>query len=472
MNQESFILSRRSFLLGAGVGLGTLSLAQAMGLAQNRMPGVLGSGHFPARAKRVIYLHMLGALSQVDTFDYKPMLEKMHGQEIPPSVRGNRRLSAMVAGQTSFPLVKPLGKFAQHGQSGAWVSDLMPYTARIVDELCFIRTMYTEHVNHDPASKYLHTGFHLAGRPSEGAWVSYALGSDNDSLPTFVVMQSGFAGGVPNDASAWGSGFLPSHFQGVEFRPGKEPVPYVANPSGLKLKDHEDLLEVISNLAKAQHEMSKDPEILSKVRQYEMANRMQTSIPQVADISNEPKSVLDLYGSDVEKPGTFARNCLLARRLAERNVKFITLFDMGWDAHTGITNRLPRNCKGVDQGAAALVTDLKQRGMLKDTLVVLATEFGRTSFAQGTLTTDFGRDHHGGNFVFWLAGAGIKAGYTHGETDDFSYNIVKDPVSIHDFQATLLYLLGIDHERLTFKYQGRDFRLTDVSGRVVKEILA
>jgi hypothetical protein len=263
MNQESFILSRRSFLLGAGVGLGTLSLAQAMGLAQNRMPGVLGSGHFPARAKRVIYLHMLGALSQVDTFDYKPMLEKMHGQEIPPSVRGNRRLSAMVAGQTSFPLVKPLGKFAQHGQSGAWVSDLMPYTARIVDELCFIRTMYTEHVNHDPASKYLHTGFHLAGRPSEGAWVSYALGSDNDSLPTFVVMQSGFAGGVPNDASAWGSGFLPSHFQGVEFRPGKEPVPYVANPSGLKLKDHEDLLEVISNLAKAQHEMSKDPEILS-----------------------------------------------------------------------------------------------------------------------------------------------------------------------------------------------------------------
>jgi hypothetical protein len=318
----------------------------------------------------------------------------------------------------------------------------------------------------------LHTGFHLAGRPSEGAWISYALGSDNDSLPAFVVMQSGFAGGVPNDASAWSSGFPPSHFQGVEFRSGKEPVPYVGNPAGLNLKDREDMLEVISALAKSQHDVSRDPEILSRVRQYEMANRMQTSIPQVADISDEAKSVLDMYGPDVATPGTFARNCLLARRLAERNVKFITLFDMGWDAHTGITNRLPRNCKGVDQGAAALVADLKQRGMLKDTLVVFATEFGRTSFAQGTLNTDFGRDHHGGNFTFLLAGAGVKPGFTLGETDDFSYNIVKDPVSIHDFRATLLYLLGIDHERLTFKYQGRDFRLTDISGRVVKEILA
>jgi hypothetical protein len=470
---------RRSFLMKAGAGLGALSAAQIMGLpmahaqeAHSGGGGILRGGHFPARAKRVIYLHMLGAFSQCDTYDYKPLLEKMHGQDLPASVRGNTRLSTMVQGQTSFPIVRPVGKFAQYGQTGTWVSDLLPYTAKLVDDFCFIKTMNTEHVNHDPASKFLHTGFQLAGRPSEGAWVSYALGSDNDSLPTFVVMSSGYAGGVPNDASAWGSGFLPSHFQGVEFRSGKDPVPYVSSPDGVTLNDHEMEVGAIAKLAKSQYGISHDPDILSRVSQYEMAFRMQSSIPDVADIGKEPQHILDLYGPDVQKPGTFARNCLLARRLAERDVKFITLFDMGWDAHGQIVTRLPGNCKGVDQGTAALLTDLKQRGMLKDTLVVFATEFGRTSFAQGTLTSGYGRDHHGNNFVMWMAGGGVKAGYTHGETDDFCYNIVKDGVHIHDFQATLMYLLGIDHERLTFRYSGRDFRLTDVAGKVVKELVA
>jgi len=472
-------MKRRSFLLRAGGGLGALSAAHLIGLrpaaAQESVQGkggILHGGHFSAKVKRVIYLHMLGAFSQCDTYDYKPLLEKMHGQDIPPSVRGSARLSTMVQGQTSFPLVRPVGKFSQHGQSGAWVSDLLPYTAKVVDDLCFMKAMNTEHVNHDPASKFLHTGFQLAGRPSEGAWVSYALGSDNDSLPTFVVMSSGYAGGVPNDASAWGSGFLPSHYQGVEFRSGKEPVPYVSSPAGVDMDDHGMMVDAIANLSKSQYGVSHDPDILSRVSQYEMAYRMQTSIPEVADVSKEPQHILDLYGPDVQKPGTFARNCLLARRLAEQNVKFITLFDMGWDAHNQIQTRLPGNCKGVDQATAALITDLKQRGMLNDTLVVFATEFGRTSFAQGTLTTGYGRDHHGGNFTMWMAGAGVKAGYTHGESDDFSYNIVKGKVHIHDFQATLMHLLGIDHERLTFRYSGRDFRLTDVGGTVVKEVLA
>ena len=477
--RNSFAMDRRSFLLRAGFGLGSLSLAELLGSPgtstawAGRQSARPASGlHFPARAKRVIYMHMLGALSQCDTFDYKPMLEKMHGEELPPSVRGTRRLSAMVAGQTSYPLVKSLGKFAQHGQSGAWVSDLMPFTAKVVDDLCFIKSVNSEQVNHDPASKYLHSGFHLSGRPSEGAWVNYALGSANDSLPTFVVLQSGSALGVSNDAGAYGAGFLPSQYQGVEFRSGDQPVPYVVNPSGVTADDRREMIDLISSLSKSQHEVSNDPEILSKVSQYEMSYRMQTSVPEVADISREPQSVLDLYGADVKRPGTFAQNCLLARRLAERNVRFITVFNLGWDAHTGIAGRLPMNCRGVDQGAAALVTDLKQHGLLDDTLVVFATEFGRTSFAQGTLTSSFGRDHHGGNFTFWLAGAGVRPGFTYGESDDFSYNVVKDPVSIHDFQATLLYILGIDHERLTFRYQGRDFRLTDVAGRVVKEILA
>ena len=466
------------FYSAPALGLGTLSLAELLGGRERvaaRDPqnvGVLGAPHFAPRAKRVIQLHMLGAISHVDTFDYKPMLEKMHGQEMPESVRSKGRLSTMTAGQSAFTVLGPLAKFKQRGQSGAWVSDLLPYTASIADDLCFIKTMYTEHVNHDPASKFLHTGFQLTGRPSAGAWVSYALGSDNQDLPNYIVMNSGTNQGVPQDAAIWGSGFLPSHHQGVMFRSGDEPVLYLSNPEGTEARDRRELLDALGKLAGIEHTVSNDPDILSRVSQYEMAYRMQASVPEVADISNEPQHVLDMYGPDVQKPGTFARNCLLARRLAERGVKYITLFGMGWDHHAAITTNLPLRCKDVDQGAAALVKDLKQRGMLDDTLVLFGSEFGRTSFAQGGLKANFGRDHHGGNFTWWLAGGGVKAGYSHGETDDFSYSVVKDGVHIHDLNATLLYILGIDHERLTFKYQGRDFRLTDVHGEVVKQVLA
>jgi hypothetical protein len=478
-SRHAFDQARRQFLLKTGAGLGWVALAELLGsplLAQSvgTQPnaGLPGLPHFPPKAKRVIYLHMLGAMSQTDTFDYKPMLEKMHGQELPESVRGNRRLSTMVAGQSSFPIVGPVAKFKPYGESGAMVSDLMPNIGKIADDITIIKTMYTEHVNHDPASKFLHTGFQIAGRPSIGAWVSYALGSENKDLPMFVVMSEGPVQGVPIDASTWSTGFVPSHYQGVLFRSGETPVTYINNPSGLTRKDRRDMLDAIGVVAKAQFEKSRDPEIPSKINQYEMSYRMQQSVPQVADISDEPEHVLALYGDDVKRPGTFARNCLIARRLAERDVRYTMAVHLGWDAHAGIATNHQRQAREVDQPAAGLVTDLKQRGMLDDTLVVFATEFGRTSFAQGELKSNFGRDHHGGNFAVWLAGGGVKRGFSYGESDDFSYNIVKDGVHIHDLNATILHLLGIDHEKLTYRSQGRDFRLTDVGGKVVKGILA
>jgi hypothetical protein len=382
------------------------------------------------------------------------------------------RLSTMVQGQTSFPVVGPLAKFQPGGQGGAMISDLMPHTRKIADEICIIRTMHTEHVNHDPASKFLHTGFQIAGRPSGGAWVNYALGSNNQDLPTFVVMSSGQANGVPIDAAAWGPGFLPSHYQGVLFRSGQQPVPYISNPTGLTSKDRREMLDAISDIASLQHKTSNDPEIPSKLSQYEMSYRMQTSVPEVADISDEPDHVLDLYGPDVRKPGTFARNCLLARRLAERDVRYVMVVQLGWDHHFGIPRLLPASCVTVDQPSAGLVTDLKQRGLLDDTLVIFGTEFGRTSFAQGALKGDYGRDHHGGNFSIWMAGGGVKGGVVYGETDDFSYNIVKNGVHVHDLNATILRTLGIDHTKLAYRAQGRDFRLTDVSGKVVTDILS
>ena len=472
-------LVRRSFILKSCASLGALTLADLLGVSLHAqaadvptVPGILASTHHPARAKRVIYIHMLGAMSHVDTFDYKPMLEKMHGQELPASVRNTQRLSTMTAGQSSFPIVGPIAKFHQRGQSGAWVSELLPHTAGVVDDLCIIKTMHTEHVNHDPAAKFLHTGFQLAGRPSNGAWVSYALGSDNANLPNYVVLTSGTSSGVPLDQMAWSAGFLPSHHQGVRFRSDGDPVLYINNPAGLSRGARRALLDALSRLATSQQVVSKDPDILSRVSQYEMAYRMQASVPEVADISDEPEHVLEMYGPSVKTPGSFARNVLLARRLNERGVKFITLFQMGWDHHGNIQNALPASCANIDQPVAALVKDLKQRGLLNDTLVVFGSEFGRTPFAQGTLRAGFGRDHHGGNFTWWMAGAGVKAGYTHGETDDFSYGVTQDPVHIHDFNATLLHILGIDHERLTFKYQGRDFRLTDVHGKVVRQVLS
>lgn len=481
-SREAVDLVRRSFLLKAAGGLGAIAAADLLGVqldAQTaaaprggRVPGILAQPHHAPRAQRVIYVHMLGAYSCVDCFDYKPQLKAMHGQELPPSVRNTQRLSTMSAGQASFPIVGPIAEFTQHGQSGVWVSDLLPNVAGIVDDLCFIRTMNTEHVNHDPAAKFLHTGFQLAGRPSNGAWVSYALGSDNNDLPNYVVMTSGNGGGVPLDQMAWSAGFLPSHHQGVRFRSDGAPVLYLENPDGLSRPARRSLLDALGKLATSQQQVSQDQDILSRVSQYEMAYRMQASVPEAADIDSEPAHVLDMYGPNVKQPGTFARNALLARRLAERGVKFITLFQMGWDHHGNIQNALPNSCRNIDQPVAALVKDLKQRGMLEDTLVVFGSEFGRTPFAQGTLKAGYGRDHHGGNFTWWMAGGGTKAGYTHGETDDFNYGIVKDGVHIHDFNTTLLHLLGIDHERLTFKYQGRDFKLTDVHGTLVREVLA
>lgn len=471
--------TRRSFLANTGAGMGALSLGELLsseaGAQTNSTmnTGVLGSGQHPATAKRVICLHMLGAISHVDTFDYKPTLVDMHGQDLPPSVRESQRLSTMSGGQSAFPIVAPLAEFRQHGDSGAWVSDLLPHIGSIADELCFVKSMHTEHVNHDPASKFLHSGFQIAGRPSAGAWASYALGSDNQDLPNYIVMNSGSAGGVPQDSAIWGAGFLPSHHQGVQFRPSEDPVLYVNSPEGVERNDRREMLDALGRLAGLQYEESHNPEIASRISQYEMAYRMQESVPEIADISDEPDYILEMYGEHVRTPGTFARNCLLARRLCERGVKFQTLFGLGWDHHFSIRRNLPARCEEVDQASAALVMDLKQRGLLDDTLVMFGSEFGRTPFAQGNINSPvMGRDHHGGCFTWWFAGGGVKAGYTHGETDEFSYNVVKDPVHIHDLNATLMHVLGIDHKQLTHRFQGRDFRLTDVHGNVVHDILA
>ena len=476
----------RRMLLGAGVGLGAVAAAEmlggvgALGRAAPKAPsggpdlGLMRTGQIPARAKRVVVMHMWGAVSQVDTFDYKPTLIKMHGQEIPPSVKSRGgRISSMSNGQTSFPLCKPLWDYKQYGQSGSWVSDLYPHTAKIVDDLTFVHTVNTPHVNHDPAGVFLHTGFQLAGRPSAGAWVNYALGTDNTNLPAFVMMKSRYQSStISAVSSAWGSGFLPSHHQGVEFRAAGDPVLYVGNPPGMDKSLRRSELDVIADLSRAQYEHSGDPEILSKMTQYEMAYRMQDSVPEVADLSDEPDYIIDMYGPEARKPGSYAHNCIIARRLLERGVKFINLFHVGWDHHTRIKVRHPGECYSTDQPSAALVADLKQRGLLDDTLLMFGGEFGRTSYAQGGLNDLTGRDHHGGCFTWWMAGGGVKAGHHHGETDEFSYNIAKDPVSLHDMHATMLYLLGIDHKALTYHYQGRDFRLTDVEGNVVKDIIA
>jgi hypothetical protein len=477
-------MSRRA-LLGAGAGLGAVAAAQlfkgvpALGrgapAAGDSGPdkGLLQTSQFPATANQVISIHMWGAVSQVDTFDYKPTLIKLHGTEIPASVKGTAKISAMSNAQSAFTVMKPIADFKQYGESGRWVSDLLPYTGKIADDLCFINSMFTPHVNHDPAAVFLHTGFQLSGRPSAGAWVHYALGTDNANLPSYVVMKSQYqAAGVGASSGTWSSGFLPSHHQGVEFRAGAQPVLYVQNPDGVSREQRRAELDAIGQLSRDEYQSSGDPEVLSKIAQYEMAYRMQESVPEISDISDEPDYILNMYGPTVHNPGSFARNCLLARRLIERGVKFVQLHQVGWDHHSGIARRHPVDCWAVDQPSAALVTDLKQRGLLKDTLVTWSGEFGRTAYAQGGINEMSGRDHHGGNFTMWMAGGGTKAGHSHGETDDFSYNVAKDPVSVHDLHATMLYLMGIDHKSLTYHYQGRDFRLTDVEGEVVKGVLA
>ncbi|HVG39945.1 MAG TPA: DUF1501 domain-containing protein [Pyrinomonadaceae bacterium] len=438
--------------------------------------GLPGLPHFAPKAKRVIFLHQSGAPSQLDLFDYKPQLRKLHGTELPDSVRNGQRITGMTSGQSSLPVVSSSFKFSQHGQSGAWISELLPHTARIVDDITLIKTVHTDAINHDPAITFIQSGFQQPGRPSMGAWVSYGLGSENQNMPAFVVMLSqanALNADQPLFSRLWGSGFLPSNYQGVRFRSGNDPVLYLEDAPGINRRTRRDILDSVAKLNKINLQTYGDPEIETRIAQYEMAYRMQTSVPELMDLSKEPDSVFEMYGPDSRKPGTYAANCLLARRMAERDVRFIQLYHRGWDQHNDLPRDLALQCKGTDQASAALVKDLKQRGLLDDTLVIWGGEFGRTVYCQGKLTeTNYGRDHHPRCFTMWLAGGGVKSGYALGETDDFSYNVVADPVHVHDLHATLLHLLGIEHTKLTYKFQGREFRLTDVSGELVKKILA
>ncbi|MCM4152082.1 DUF1501 domain-containing protein [Arenibacter sp. N53] len=480
-----FMETRRGFLKKSALGFGSIALSSLLGPSslygsdmlasapRNKSGGVLGTTHFPAKAKRVIYLFQSGGPSQLETFDYKPELIKWHGKEIPPSVQGTQRNSGMVSSQSTFPLVKSIYDFKQYGQSGAWVSEIFPHTAKVVDDLCIINSMRTDAINHEPAVMFLQTGSQQSGRPSIGSWLSYGLASDNKNLPNFVVLLSKGGGAQPLSSAAWGNGFLPSHHQGVQFRSGKDPVLYLNNPHGVHDEDRRRALDYISQLNSHQYDIWQDTEIQSKINQYEMAYKMQNSVPEAVDTKEEPDHIYKLYGEDARIPGTYAANCLQARRLAERDVKFIQLYHMGWDQHGGLPGGIKKQALGTDQATAGLIKDLKQRGLLEDTLVVWGGEFGRTSFSQGRLTADnYGRDHHPGCFTMWMAGAGVKAGMVYGKTDEFSYNVIENEVHVHDFQATLLHLLGIDHERLTFKHQGRRYRLTDVHGHVVKDILS
>ncbi len=463
---------RRDFLTRTSLGLGAAAISNLLSpFSASAQSGP--KPHYAPKAKRIIYLFQSGAPSQIDLFDHKPLLSKLHGEELPESVRQGQRLTGMTAGQSSFPLVGSPFSFKQHGESGAWVSELMPHTSEIVDDLCFVKSLYTEAINHDPAVTFIQTGSQLPGRPSMGAWMSYGLGTDNENLPSFIVLVTKDKTGQPLYARSWGSGFLPSEHQGVQFRAGKNPVLYLDNPPGVTAQSRRDQLNDLKSLQDLQFDQFEDPEIKARVAQYEMAFRMQTSVPEIMDVSNEPDSIYELYGEDARKPGTYAANCLLARRLAERGVKFIQLYHQGWDQHGNLPSAIKVQCKETDQASAALIKDLKMRGMLEDTLVIWGGEFGRTNYSQGQLTdTNFGRDHHPNCFTMWMAGGGVKPGITYGATDDFGYRVASQGVHVHDFQATVLHLLGMDHEQLTYRYQGRRFRLTDVHGHLVKDILS
>src|SRR5262245_5236827 len=476
LREAALSLTRRHFFGKAGLGLTalwTLLNETARAAATGGLPEL---PHFKPKARRVIYLFQSGAPSQMDLFDHKPKLNELRGKDLPDSIRKGQRLTGMTATQERFPIAPSLFRFARHGKSKAWVSELLPHTAKVVDELCFIKSLYTEAINHDPAITFFQTGAQLAGRPSMGAWLSYGLGSENRDLPAFVALVSQGSGN-PNDQPLydrlWGSGFLPSKYQGVKFRSAGDPVLFLSNPPGLGGEVRRRFLDDLAKLNQLRLKEFGDPEIATRIEQYEMAYRMQSSVPELTDVSKEPEATFKLYGPDARKPGTYAANCLLARRLAERGVRFIQLFHRGWDQHVKLPSQIRGQCKDTDQASAALVTDLKQRGLLDDTLLVWGGEFGRTVYCQGTLTADdYGRDHHPRCFTIWLAGGGIKGGITLGETDDFSYNITEKPIHVHDLHATLLHLLGIDHTKLTFKFQGRHYRLTDVHGNVVKEVLA
>jgi hypothetical protein len=471
----NFEMNRRDFFGRFALGLGGAALSglfRNTAAELNPLSGILPSPHVTAKAKRIIYLFMSGGPSQLDLFDYKPKLNEMNGQDLPESIRKGQRLTTMTSNQARLPMAGSAFKFARHGKCGAWVSELLPYTAKMVDDLCIVKSLHTEAINHDPAITFFQTGSQMAGRPSFGSWLSYGLGSANENLPAFVVLISKDRIDQPLYSRLWGNGFLPSIHQGVQFRSGKEPVLFLKNPDGISGESRRKMLDRLAELHALQYQDLGDPEINARVAQYEMAYRMQTSVPEVMDISNEPASVFELYGDEARKPGTFAANCLLARRLAERDVRFIQLYHPGWDHHGNLPKNIQYQAKDVDRASFALITDLKQRGLLDDTLVVWGGEFGRTNYSQGKLTaTDYGRDHHPRCFTGWIAGAGFKGGISYGETDEFGYNVIENPVHVHDLQATLLHTLGIDHEKLTFKYQGRRYRLTDVHGTVVKDLL-
>jgi uncharacterized protein (DUF1501 family) len=479
-------LTRRHFFgrVTTGVGIGVAALSSLLdppGAASaatpaEAIPGILPRPHLPPRAQRVIYLFMHGGPSQMDLFDAKPHLRNRHAEDLPASVRMGQRLTTMSSNQKTLPVAPSPFRFARCGQSGAAISELLPRLATVADELCIIRSVHTEAINHDPAVTFLQTGHEQPGRPSFGSWVSYGLGSTNGELPGFVVLTSRGSAVSPADplyARLWGTGFLPSNHQGVCFRSSGDPVLFLSNPEGVAPDDRRRMLDTLAELNRKQQAATLDPEIATRIAQYEMAARMQTSVPELTDLGREPAETFTLYGPEARTPGTFAANCLLARRLAERGVRFIQLYHRNWDQHYNLPTNLRLQCRDVDRPCAALIADLKRRGLLDDTLVIWGGEFGRTTYSQGTLTaTNFGRDHHPRCFTMWLGGGGIRPGITHGETDDYCYNVVADGVHVHDLNATLLHCLGIDHTRLTFRFQGRDYRLTDVHGRVVKEILA
>jgi hypothetical protein len=477
--------TRRHFFGRTAAGIGTAALGSLLNpqlfaspTAQpTGIPGALLEPHFPAKAKRVIYLFMSGGPSHIDLFDYKPQLQQYNNTELPAEIRMGQRITGMTAGQKAFPCAASIFKFSQLGESGTYVSELLPHIGKIADRITIVKSMNTEAINHDPAITYIQTGSQQPGRPSFGAWLSYGLGADNANLPAFIVMISQGSGNKtdqPIFSRLWGSGFIPSQHQGVRFRSGDDPVLYLSNPPGIDSDSRRRMLDGIGELNALNAQTTADPEINTRISQYEMAFRMQTSVPELTDLSSEPQHILDMYGiKDDGVDGGFARNCLLARRMAERGVRFIQLMHRGWDQHGSLPQQIRGQCRDVDQPSAALIEDLAQRGLLDETLVIWGGEFGRTVYSQGALTADnYGRDHHGRCFTMWMAGGGLKPGITYGETDDYCYNIVRDPVHIHDLNATALHCLGIDHKRLTFRFQGRDYRLTDVHGEVVHGLLA
>jgi len=478
--EEGLNHNRRKFLSRLSLGVGSLALGSLLvpdlfsGKAEAEEAMMKALPHFAPKAKRVIYLFQNGAPSQLESFDYKPLLNKRMGEELPESIRGTQRLTGMTAGQTSFPLVGSHYKFDQYGESRAWISEVFPHTAGIVDDICIVKSMHTDAINHDPALTFFQTGAQVGNRPSMGSWLSYGLGSENSNLPAFSVLLSrGRGNGQGVYSKLWSNGFLDATHQGVQFSNSEDPVLYLKDPESMSRAERRKMIDQIAEMNNLSMQQFNDPEISAKVKQYEMAYRMQTAVPEMTDISKEPESIIKLYGPDCLVPGTYAANCLLARKLSESGVRFVQLYHQGWDQHGNLPNEMRLQAEDVDQASAALITDLKQRGLLDETLVIWGGEFGRTNYCQGKILVDnYGRDHHPRAFSIWMAGGGVKSGMVYGETDEFGYNITENPVHVHDFQATVLHLMGIDHERMTYKHLGRRYRLTDVSGKVVKDLIA